>query len=715
MGSEYEPNAPSRVKGGRKKAPTEPPSEKQSRECRLWDNRVMRADKRFKSWSEYFECKHLDDYYEGKQWRGVPEEQAKQKYVINMIFATMETQLPSLLFSKPRVEAEARPDHEFTDKSQASARATLIEQTLQTNVDDPTLGFTFETTLSLRDAYSRFGMVEVGYSADWIDNPRAGKPILDDDTNEPMLDPDEDPEDEVYLKEPEKVLADGSKEQLYLRRIEAWSFRASPGTPKLENNDWVGFYTWERIADLKTNPDYENTETLKSQASFWAERDEDFETSDQDEERGRRRGMVRVWRIWDLRDRKRIVHCEGHTKLLQKRPFNYLPLADIRFFLRKDDFYPVPPIYNWMSPQDEINETREMQKVHRRRALRRYMREPKVAATEIEKLESGEDMVVIEVPDLTHPPIVPIQDAPLDQQNWAELAESKNDLNIIAGVTGEDRNSPQSPTATQANIVNTRAALRESHARTTVANWLAQICRLMLLTIRDNFKTEFMVKQSVDPFTFSQSPKTGEQAMLWREIETEDIADLDVDVKIDVSSLSPVSEEAQRNAWNVVLQLLTNPNLASLLFIPNPQAPEDPSPLLRKTLMLNGVKSDQEIREIWRVGQEVIQQAAQSASSQAALAMAPKPMTLSLAIKVEDLQTLGLALASAQASGVALDPVSAAVAQYVIAAVSGDHSLAAAQIATPMPPMLAAGSKGNIVAPGSGSGRATGNPSPVVQ
>jgi hypothetical protein len=700
MGSEFEPNAPSREKGGRKKLEAAPPTEKQSRAARMLDNRIIRADKRFKKWSERFECKHLDAYYEGEQWRGVPEEQAKQKYVINMVFATMETQLPSLLFSKPRCEVEARPDHQMTDRSKAAARATLIEQTLQTLIDDPKMFFKTETSLSLRDAYSRFGMVEVGYSAEWIDNPNAGKPILDDESKEPMLDPDTDPEDEVYLTQPAKQLAPGTREMLYARRVPAWAFRASPGTNRLEMNDWVGWYSWERIADLKANPDYENTENLKSSASFWAERDDDYESDEHDHERGSRRGMCRVWRIWDLRERVRIVHAEGHTKFLQKRPFNFLPLAGIKFFERKDDYYPLPPIYNWMSPQDEINETREMQKVHRRRALRRYMREPKVSVTEIEKLESGEDMVVIEVPDLAHKPIQPVEDAPLDAQNWRELAETEKDLNTIAGVTGEDRNAPTSPTATQANIANTKTSIRESRARTQVADWLAEICRLLLLTARENMKLPFMVKQSVDPFTFANAKQTEEQAELWREIETEDIDDLDVDVKIDVASLSPVAEESARQSWMQVLTVLTSPQLAPFMYAVNPNAPDDPSPIMRRTLMNFGVRSDQEIREFWRVGQQVLQQAAAAAASQAAQAKTPEPMKITLSLKGEDLTNPTVMAILLREEGM---------------------SVAAAARSVPMPPGMGGGN-GNgggaapaLEMPQPSVGPAAGQPTPGVQ
>src|SRR5262249_13590313 len=80
----------------------------------------------------------------------------------------------------------------------------------------------------------------------------------------------------------------------------------------------------------------------------------------------------------------------------------------------------------------------------------------------------------------------------------------------------------------------------------------------------------------------------------------------------------PIAEEAQRASWSAVLQLLTNQPLLMVLMTPNPDAPTEPSPLLRKTLVLNGIKSEAEIREIWRVGQEVMKQMAMMAMATAA-------------------------------------------------------------------------------------------------
>jgi hypothetical protein len=665
--------------------------------CKMWEGRLVRSNKVYDRWEERYECQRLDDYYEGKQWRGMSEDEAKQKYVINMVFATVETQLPTLMFSKPKIKTEARPDHEETAQSQAGDRATLIEQTLQTQIDNPAMHFGFETTLSLRDAYSRFAIVEVGYSADWIENPNAGKPVLDDE-NKPQFDPDRP---KKPLVEEKYALKPGTKESLYIKRLDPAHFRASPGHNNIHMNDWVAHYDWVPIEDVRNNPSYGNrARGLQATGSLSpTDNDAEGDTYEKDEsEVQARAGMVKLWTIHDLRAKAKHVYAEGHTTLLvEDKPYKTLPYSVMKFFERRNAFYPQPPIYNWLGPQDEINETREMQKVHRRRALRRYLYEGEMDPKELEKLETGPDMVAVKVPRVNPPMMVPLQDAPLHPSSTTEeLAVTQNDLNIIAGVTGEQRNQPTSPTATQANIMNARSQVRESHARSIVALWLADIALVMLLTMREKMRLEFMVKRSVDPFSAPADPKqVQDKAKLWQEISAEDIDDLDVDISIDVSTLSPVAQEAQRNSWMIVLQLMTNPQLAAFLFTPRDEAPNDPSPMLRKTLMLNEITSEQEIREIWRVGQAVMRQAAESAKAQAAIAKTPDPLRLSLAIKAEDMAQFPLA--------------KAVLEQYLIASMTSEHALQAAQVMQPESP-LNGGGGGGLTIPGQPGGAPAGVP-----
>ncbi len=641
----------------------------------VWTGRLVRANKDYEEWAKEYEVDRLSKYYLGKQWAGLAEDQRKSKYVINMVFATLETQLPTLMFSKPKVSVEPRPTRAQDPASDAPGRASLLEATLQTFVDDRELHFTFETTMALRRAYARFGMVEVGYTADYIDNPNADKPLLRDNSDEPMLDGEGHP-----ITQPKKLR---QKESLFLKDIPAQHVRVWPGRNQLLANDWVAYYEWHLIEDVKNNPAYQHTEELKATGNL-SSSDPDTDTTTVDPEHRRHEGQVKLWKIWDLRKKERIVHAEGQRELLQAgKPFKYLPLAPLKFYEIEDLWYPLPPIFNWLSPQDEINETREMQKIHRRRAIRRYMREPGVKATEWEKLETGDDMVCIEVPQTSPPPVMPIPDADISPSNSGEeLARAKDDFNQVAGVSGEARGVPQSDTATQANIINVREQIRESRTRTLVAEWLADIVRLMMLTIKDKMQGPMVVKMNQDPFDVrakapaepgaqgaatalaAGAPGSPDQPgalmqQAWKEIHAEDLGDVDFDVKVDIASLSPVAEDAQRQQWNVVLQLLTNPQIGTYLFMPNPLAPTEPSPMLRKTLWLNGIKNDSEVREIWRIGQAAMAQAAAAAQAKQTADTQPDPPKISLALKGEDLHdpTYGPAIAMmfAQAEGMRVE------------------------------------------------------------
>lgn len=571
--------------------------------AKRWDERITAANRVYDAWAKQFEVTQLRRYYEGQQYRGLTDEQAKDKYVINLIFPTIETQQPALLFYRPKVKIDARPGHADDANSQAPARASLCESTVQTYIDDPKVAFKDETILALRDAPFLFSVVEVGYSADWIENPSAGKPLLAGDGKEIE-----------GTQQPAKVVKPGS-ETLYVKRIPPQTYRVSlSGNNLLERNDWAGYYEWHYVEDLKANARYSNTANVKPSATI---ADGQTDATTVDSERQKHSGMVKVWKIWDLRAKTRFVKVDGATKfLLEDEPFAFLPHAVLKFFERSDEFYPLPPVFNWLDPQDEINESRDMQKVHRQRFKRRYTyRKEAIDKTELDKLETGEDGVYAEAKEAN--PIEPVPDAPLDGSTWTQLAATKEDFNFISGASSEARGVPQADTATQANIIEGHSQVRESSARSKVGDWLAGIARLMLLTLRAKMQLPFWVALNNDPFAGDQAA-LAQTAVNWKRVTSKELGDLDVDVKVDIASLSPVSLEAERFSWNQVLALLTNPALLMLLMEPNPQSPDQPSPLLRKTLGYYNIKSDTEVKEIWRVGQSVVQKQ-QLAAAAAAL------------------------------------------------------------------------------------------------
>ena len=570
---------------------------------RRWQERIAAADRVYKDWSEKFHCDRLKNYWLGKQWAGKSETDAEALYVINKIFPAIATQLPSLLFSRPSVKVEPRPPHADDVASTAGARAELAQHTIQTLIDDPKVHFKANTLLPLLDAQFRFGIVEVGYSADWIDNPNAGKPALN-----------EHDEDIEGTTQPARFVKEGT-ESVFVKRLPPHTFRVSQsGRNILGENDWAGYYEWHFVEDVKANPDYKHTATLKPSGSL-AGTDPDT-SSDPDAKKYA--GMVKLWKIWDLRSKVKHVIAEGHDKWLQEgKPYKHLPFAALKFHEIPDEWYPLPPVTNWIAPQDEINETRESRRVHRKRFYRRYLRTPLLSQTEYDKLNDGGDGACAEVPDLTVMPLQPVQDAGLGPDTDKHLMESQADFNEIAGSSAESRGEAEADTATQANIINVRQQIRESFGRTQVAEWLSQICRLILICVIEKMQYPMWVKINSDPFAMDQMQALKLQQG-WQMIKSEQLGDLDVDVKIELSSMSPVTEDSQRMAWNQVLALLTNPALLMVLMASEP--------LLKKTLGFYGIKSDAEIKEIQKVGQLTLlmqTMAAQGAAGGAGMPGAP--------------------------------------------------------------------------------------------
>lgn len=555
--------------------------------------RIKSANEVYERWHARFRPDRLIGYYCGDQWPEFqpPEHNPRYRpYVINLVFPTIETQQPALLFYRPTVQVEPKPPYGDDPQSQVAQRAKLCADTLQTYVDKPEVGFKQQTLLALRDAQYRFGVVEIGYTADWIDNPHAGKPVLKDQSEEPYL----DRAGEAILH-PSKVPATDS-EQLYVRQIDPACFRVSASNrPVLLENDWVGYYDWQYVEDVKRNPKYSRTRDLKPSGQFGDPPEASRDPATTLDRQASHRDMVQLWKLWDLRSKTRCVVAQGHpTYLLENEPWSYLPFAVLKFYEIPQAFYPLPPVANWIDAQNEINETREARRVHRRRFARRYVvRQNTMDDTELEKITMGGDGTVA-----THKgapgeqPLHPVPDAALGMDVDKHLAESRDDFMQISGVGAEARGVAESDTATQANIVDVRQRIRETASRVQVADWLSEICRLLLLTIREKMQLPFWIRDNVD--LVSADPAELQRIIgTWQQITAQELGSTLMDVSVDVTSLSPVSQEQRAAQWNQLLALITNPALALVL--------GQSEVLLRKTLKYYGVTSEGDIREIQNV------------------------------------------------------------------------------------------------------------------
>lgn len=566
-----------------------------------WNSRISAANKINEKWEEEYRCDELWKYYLGHQWKG-QYAPGKEPYTINLVFSSIAIQMPTLLFYHPRVNVKSRPAKFDDDPQGAGMRAQLREDTLNTFIRNPIVRFKEETQLALLESDFRFGVVEIGYSADFSDNPNTPtKPIIDEDSQQ----------EAGTLPAKSKII---KNESLFVKRIPAKQFRVSINAKNsLEQADWCGYFEWMYPADIKANPRYKNTSTIKSSGKI----SNDLyaaPATEGEEEKEKYRNQLKVWKIWDLRAKKRYIFQDGGEKFFLEEDMDtmrdgraILPLEAYKQFERLDEFLPLPPVYNWLSPQNELNETREMQKIHRQRFRRAYECTNAVDDGELRKFEEPVDGRIIKVPSIGS--IAPIADAPLGPDVSAAYPLSKEDFREISGVSAEQRGLAESDTATQANIINANSQIRESFSKVGVADWLARIAYKMMLILEKRMSLPFWVKLNADQYEQNYQADIVETGNTWKKITTEDLGDsMNYDVSVDVDSLSPSTDAGERQSWTQVLMVLANPQILPVLLASDL--------ILRKTLSYYGIKNEKEIEALKELGMTLLKQMAAAAAQQ---------------------------------------------------------------------------------------------------
>lgn len=501
----------------------------------IWQDRLIGADKYYQDWEHYFKCDILDHYYEGKQWKS-QSELAYNPYVINKMYETIQIKIASFIPTFPRFVVSSRPSNEG-DLESAAASADMKGDLLNTIIQEPSLNFAEEAEQIVKDSYLRFGIAEVGYEADWITNPNAPRPLLGKDA-ELNLSPEKR---RKILAEPPEI---PQNERVFVKHIPAKTFRIGGMDHKYLNRcGWCGYYDYVHKDDLLSLPKLLNKDKINFSSSPSRERD-----AESPQNKYKMDG-VKVWRIWDLRARVRLLILDSPCVTLFQRKFERLPLFDIRPDKRLllSGFYPIPPAYHWLSPQDEYNETREMLRTHRRRFIRKFqIQEGMVDDEELEKFETGPDGALIKVKK--DGAIKPIDNADLGQSLGESVQLAADDLNRISGTSDESRGIADRTTATQATIVNQRSALRETKERDRFVKWYCEIGREILLIVRDNFTGPTIVKlTSPEGERFGQSVNDKSETYKW--IRSEDLKDgYDFRIDVDLSTMSVNEQQKEKQA-----------------------------------------------------------------------------------------------------------------------------------------------------------------------
>jgi hypothetical protein len=462
---------------------------KEEEKVRLIFKRISASKIQKKKWEDNYEVDRSHDYVRGFQ-RDESDEldaQGDRKYQINKILAALKTRIPSLFYYFPYVRVKPSYGRADSADSQVHERAQLLQDTANTIVRQPRTRFKPETMLALKEAHWAFGVTEVGYEAEWGENPFQAAPgplVENEDVRRTLEAIEELPEEDSVEEAMQKLDEVPHMETFYVKHIPAKQFYvASNDRSATERQDWVGYWEWMYVEDIKRTDTFEGTEELKASAKHATEGstvDQELIPTIKDENSKEiPPDMVKVWKIWDMREKIRYVVAEGHDRILKATGFYFLPLAFLRFEVMPGEWYPIPPIFNQLTEQDEVNDSREWLRIVRKGTRPRYIYDKSAfSADELEKLETDDFFTMIGVDNQNLQPIVPVEMPQVAEAviRTLSLADSGfSEQSASSPVDRMTRGAGGKPTATEVEAMGSKGSVRDSYEQQEVADWLGSI------------------------------------------------------------------------------------------------------------------------------------------------------------------------------------------------------------------------------------------------
>ena len=583
-------------------------AQKEDKSVKLWMRRISAAKKAQEEWEARYEVSRCREYWCGIQRDDPTDSSGERRSQINKILPTVKARIPSLFFYYPYARVVASPAKNDTPGETVDDLAQLLQDTSNALVRDPRCDLKDQVAIALKEAHWAFGCIEVGYSADFGENPmlkEASPPLKEDENTEGV---EAKPKDDEY-EQPESIITD---EWFWTRRIPPRQILVSaPESTIVSENDWIGYWEYQHVEDVKKAPAYKNTSDLKGGGD--SEKPDDVDTSAND---------VKIYKIWDQRAKCRYVFAEGHKQTLLKQKYERLPLFFLRFEVEPDKFRPIPPIHNLLTIQDEYNDSREFLRMQRKTRVPRYtVAQDSLLPDELEKFEDNRPNVWIKRRQNTSGDVIsPVMQPNMSDSALNSLTLSRQEFDELSGVGAESRQQASSDTATQAAIMNQRQTIQESFDRHTVAMWLGKIIRELMLLAIDKMTLPRWISLNTDSNSQFFPQDAMQIAMMHRQITMQNLSEaseeLRWDVSVDVESLSPVSEQEKQGQWLQTLQLISNPMVAPLLAMSQP--------LLKRTLDLSGIKNGKDQAAVMEALQKKAQLEMQMAQQQAEMkGMAP--------------------------------------------------------------------------------------------
>lgn len=511
---------------------------------KTWSERILRAKKAREKWASAFEVQKGRDYYEGRTNPGLPPDEWIN---VNKIYSHLQAQLPMLYSIDPYFYVKLKKSHvpDATKIAEFEAKGKIRQAML--NYLKGELRLKENARMGILDAHFEYGVLKVRRASESKEHPHAGEPVLSDE-NEPLTGEDGQP-----LVYPDAVPVN---ERYELCRVHPKDFLVDEDAGPLESSwRWcaqrVTMTRKEALADKRFNKKAVKSIIPKGKAEESrgiVERVLDkFKREDEDT-------LIEFWEVYDLHKRETLTVADDADDLLvEPRPcppgIEKHPFAVLRFTLRDDSPYPIPPVFNALDPQREYSLSRSRLLTHRKRFNRKYEVNVNMLESEEElsKLESGDDGTIIRVQ--ARGAVEPIKDAPLDQQNLQELMLLNNDMTEIFGTPASARGVADSDSATEASILDKRLEVREGDRLSMVVDWVLETAKKLDQLVQYHIDADEAIKI------------TGPQGEFWQVVRARDYEEIsgEFEYAVNLGASQPRLPDIERAQWIAFLSQVVMP------------------------------------------------------------------------------------------------------------------------------------------------------------
>lgn len=565
----------------------------------IWATKIANANKYYKQWEDRFKCQKLEDYWESYQWTQIIDIPYYRPYVVNLVYGELRKKLANIIYQNLTYNCTPRPGNYSENPEFAMILAQNKQDFLNEIIARANIDKAFNDTIKLcaLDSFFRFMVMEVGYAADWR-NPNKNPLITSAETDDNFK--GDESKTKVILDEevPEN-------ERIYYKRVKPSRFRVSLSDDNhITNCAWSGYYSYiykrvlEKTKGIKLPKDFEkndagyNTEYIGAAGYIGSRISSTGNVASADSadilallKQGK---VCKVWNIWDNETKVRKLILEPGFDVIWENDFQYLPFVTHRHNFRMDGWYPVPPVYHWITPQDEVNQSREMMRNYRRRFTRKF-KYWGVDPEEIEKFKTETDGEVIKlktpnafIDAISNPEIgISIVDG---------LNAARDDFNIVSG-SSSDLSTAQRDrtTATQSKITAAKAQIIESVEQLEFDAVYEKIGRLTLLEAQTKFSAGIWVKSSMDPFESFLGQINPNRTIPFKYITTQDLGSDGFDTDIEISCINATPARMQEE-FEKYIKFLTTVNSF-------PQIAMSPI-LIRETAYRVGYRNEKVIAEM---------------------------------------------------------------------------------------------------------------------